>query len=75
MSYTKEVTLWCDATEQSGRQCVSWIQFAHPDAGGSVVDARKLAQREGWDNIGEHDFCRTHNPRRRATTGASQPIP
>jgi hypothetical protein len=61
MSYTKEVTLWCDTMVDDYR-CGVWVQYAHNDAAGSVVIARRLAHREGWAS-NQHlntDTCPKH---------------
>lgn len=49
MSYTKNVTIWCD-----GEDCGCWENGMAPN----VAKARRFVQREkGWVRIGNRDFC------------------
>lgn len=58
MSFTREVTLWCDAPEGDGR-CIQWTQ-ANPPAIRSVTDSRRDAQQRGWRYRNGKDLCPYH---------------
>lgn len=53
MSFSKEVTIWCDS-------CSRWEMFNYAETGGTVPEARRLARRMGWrtaDRAGRKDLC------------------
>lgn len=57
MSYTKEVTLWCDTAT-----CAEWISFNnHESDGGKVLAARIAARRSRWTFVDGKDYCREHS--------------
>jgi hypothetical protein len=57
MSYTKEVTLWCDADD-----CQEWAQLNHHESnGGKVAAARISARRARWTTVGGKDYCQKHS--------------
>ena len=57
MSFTKQVTLWCDG-------CNEWMQVP-----GNLADARGEGKRLGWTSFREDDrtkdFCRLCSSKRR----------
>ena len=59
MSYTREVTIWCDGV------CHAW-----DTPGGkvrTVAEARKVLIAWGWTNVGRLDYCpRCSHERREA---------
>ena len=57
MSYTKEVTLWCDAPD-----CQEWVQLNNYESkGGSVSAARIYARARRWTSVGNKDYCKQHS--------------
>lgn len=46
MSYSKQITIWCD-------QCGNWVMFSV----NSVREARRLASLEGWIRRKDQDLC------------------
>jgi hypothetical protein len=57
MTYTKEVTLWCEADD-----CHEWVQLNNDQSkGGSVSAARIAARVYGWTWLGGKDHCRAHS--------------
>lgn len=46
MSFTKEVTIWCDS-------CSNWQQ----ESGLTVADLRRKLRHSGWKNDGARDVC------------------
>lgn len=56
MSFTLEITLWCDADD-----CMTWIQFNYSEARGHPRTARRLASEVGWTwNAQKGDRCKEH---------------
>lgn len=45
MSFTREITLWCDV-------CGDWTQTS-----GTVARIRKAFKRDGWSRRGKEDLC------------------
>ena len=57
MSYTKEITLWCDA-----KDCQEWIQLNdYESKQGKVAEARIHARTQRWTSVGNKDYCRKHS--------------
>lgn len=57
MSYTKEVTLWCEATD-----CSEWLTLNNYESrGGNVAKARVYARRAHWTLVGGRDYCKRHS--------------
>jgi hypothetical protein len=57
VTYTKEVTLWCEADD-----CQEWVQLNnHESRAGTVSAARIAARREGWTFANGKDHCRKHS--------------
>lgn len=52
MSYTREVTIWCDGVMKDKHQCPTWEQES-----GRVSDLRKLLHKRRWTHVGRKDFC------------------
>ena len=51
MSWTKEITIWCD---KDG--CEEWEQ--HPN---TVEETRRILSRDGWEYTQEKDYCPQHS--------------
>ena len=57
MSYTREVTLWCDDED-----CAEWVQLNnHESKRGTIAAARIAARVNGWTFAGGRDHCRKHS--------------
>lgn len=57
MSYTKEVTLWCEADG-----CHEWLQLNNYESrGGNVAQARVYARRAHWTHVEGKDYCKAHS--------------
>ena len=54
MSFTKEITIWCDHPD-----CNEWIF-----GGTRVTSSRKYVRRSGWVCIGGRDLCPKHAPKK-----------
>ena len=52
MSYTKEITLWCNIPE-----CNNWKTFS----AGRILNARKEANINGWTYKNGKDICNERN--------------
>lgn len=48
MSYTKEITIWCDEVD-----CLEWATYGS----GRVDEARIDARADGWTHRNGKDFC------------------
>lgn len=59
MSWTKEVTLWCDA-----EGCGAW----HQESSLTVDQLRRSLRPQGWAHVEGRDLCPAHRPK-------AQPIP
>ena len=53
MSWSREITIWCDADE-----CDAWSQ----ESGMTVGEMRRYLGPEGWVNIRGRDLCPAHRP-------------
>ena len=57
MSYTKEVTLWCEA-----ENCSEWLTLNNYESkGGHVGQARIYARRARWTYVDGKDYCKIHS--------------
>lgn len=56
MTWTKELTIWCDAPE-----CAAWRQ----EQARSVATLRRDLEPEGWVFLGGKDLCPAHRPKGR----------
>lgn len=58
MSTTKQITLWCDGTD-NGHSCGAWIQTEGLEpATRAAIRAR--GKRGGWSTNGPLDYCPRH---------------
>lgn len=65
MTWTKEITIWCDELD-----CPRWRQEGAP----SVAWLRKELEPEGWVFVGGRDLCPEHRPKGRPIP-PSPPLP
>lgn len=56
MSTSREITVWCDATNADGQRCQEWINHGMS----TVAEARRLAREDGWVKQKGKDYCPDH---------------
>jgi len=62
MTYTKEITLWCEHAGVGGDDCQEWVTLNNYESRGGKVDAARLwARRDRWTYVDGKDLCPKHS--------------